>query len=432
MQETPYSPDARLCICSQEVPWASVDGHPPSCPGAARVELDGAGKGSADATRDRRNRVCCVRRDCGHGSGCTGACRWRSGQAHFGLYAAGLSCVQWWQSYIPVSFFGLSVEYNELRTYERSGRAFDRVISLIRPRDGAPMLLRIGGKSADHVWWKSATEPPPKWVTKIGDFWLSALNALVRRDDLRLMLDLNLAVHSSTLAANFTAAAVRALPRSAVAAVEVGNEPDLYSREGRLERQRIRSTGRGVPAYWTHGYSAPAYRRDYVVYAPAGREGSRNRARRARDHIFEAELAGGGEWSWTARPRVHRDTPLLVIKLLAAELAVLPHHPAAPWTGVIGRPRRNGEGCRGARPREPHDAAADRSQLGQLRRQSRSGRLVRDRTVDARRPVRDDPRRGRRGQLACTAGHSQRAISPATRRDRGSAGTLRSRGVCAG
>ena len=67
--------------------------------------------------------------------------------------------------HIPASFFGLSVEYNELRTYERSGRAFDRVISLIRPRDGAPMLLRIGGKSADHVWWKSATEQPPKWVT---------------------------------------------------------------------------------------------------------------------------------------------------------------------------------------------------------------------------------------------------------------------------
>lgn len=171
--------------------------------------------------------------------------------------------------HIPASFFGLSIEYNELRDYERSGRAFDRVISLIRPRDGAPMLLRIGGKSADHVWWKSATEQPPKWVTKIGDFWLSALNALVRRDDLRLMLDLNLAVHSSTLAANFTAAAVRALPRSAVAAVEVGNEPDLYSREGRLERQRIRSTGRGVPAHWTHGYSPPAYRRDYVVYARA-------------------------------------------------------------------------------------------------------------------------------------------------------------------
>ena len=169
--------------------------------------------------------------------------------------------------HIPPSFFGLSVEYNELGAYEQSGSVFDRAISLIRPRDGGPMLLRIGGKSADHVWWKAATERPPKWVTKIGHPWLSRLNELVRRDDLRVMLDLNLAVHSSTLAATFAAAAVKALPRSAVAGLEVGNEPDLYWRQPPLEKQRIRSTGRGVPLHWTHNYSALNYRRDYQVYA---------------------------------------------------------------------------------------------------------------------------------------------------------------------
>src|SRR5205814_540390 len=106
------------------------------------------------------------------------------------------------------------------------GPLFDRVISLVRPRDGGPMLMRIGGKSADHVWWDSTTERPPMWVSRIGETWLERLSGLVRREDLRVVLDLNLAVHSPRLSATFAQAAVQALPRGAVAGLEVGNEPD--------------------------------------------------------------------------------------------------------------------------------------------------------------------------------------------------------------
>lgn len=168
---------------------------------------------------------------------------------------------------IPQSFFGLSIEYKELYTYESAGSAFERAISLVRPRDGEPMLLRIGGKSADHVWWQSAKESPPQWVTKIGYPWLTALSELVRRDDLHVMLDLNLAVHSATMAGNFAVAAIKTLPQASLVGLEVGNEPDLYWRQPSLEKQRIRSTARGVPLHWTTNYSAPGYRRDFTDYA---------------------------------------------------------------------------------------------------------------------------------------------------------------------
>jgi hypothetical protein len=170
---------------------------------------------------------------------------------------------------IPRSFFGLSVEYKELHAYLQSGPLFDRVISLVRPRDGGPMLMRIGGKSADHVWWDSATERPPMWVSRIGETWLERLSGLVRREDLRVVLDLNLAVHSPRLSATFAQAAVQALPRGAVAGLEVGNEPDLYWRQPWLEKQRIRTTSSNVPLHWTRNYSAADYRRDYQDYARA-------------------------------------------------------------------------------------------------------------------------------------------------------------------
>ncbi len=144
---------------------------------------------------------------------------------------------------IPTSFFGLSLEYKELHTYLNSGVLFRRMLSIVRPRDGSSMLLRIGGKSADHVWWDT-DDRPPQWVTTLDQQWLTRLGGLVRRADLKVMLDLNLAVHSPTMAARFAKAAVQTLPRSSVVGFEVGNEPDLYWLQPWLEKQRIATTSR--------------------------------------------------------------------------------------------------------------------------------------------------------------------------------------------
>ena len=146
---------------------------------------------------------------------------------------------------------------------------FDRAIALIRPRDGQPMMLRIGGKSADHVWWQTATSRPPQWVTKIGDTWLGKLARLVGRDDLRVLLDLNLAVHSASLESAFATATASALPVGGLAGLEIGNEPDLYWRQPSLERQQAATTDPSVPPHWTSGYAPVDYRRDYSAYARA-------------------------------------------------------------------------------------------------------------------------------------------------------------------
>jgi hypothetical protein len=169
---------------------------------------------------------------------------------------------------IPSSFFGLSLEYKELRTYLKSGVLFRRMLSIVRPRDGSPMLVRIGGKSADHVWWDTK-DRPPQWVTTLGQRWLSRLSGLVTQADLKVMLDLNLAVHSPTMAARFAKAAVQALPRSSITGFEVGNEPDLYWRQPWLEKQRIATTSRDVPQRWAGNYSPLDYQRDYRSYARA-------------------------------------------------------------------------------------------------------------------------------------------------------------------
>ncbi|MGO9882505.1 MAG: glycosyl hydrolase family protein [Solirubrobacteraceae bacterium] len=170
---------------------------------------------------------------------------------------------------VPQSFLGLSMEYTGVASYEKLGPLFDRVVAMIRPQDGSRMLLRLGGKSADHAYWDTPTTGAPRSVFELDDQWMSALSALVARDRLRVMLDLNLGVHSSTMAVNFARAANKALPRSTLAGVEIGNEPDLYHFQGDLNKERIASTPKSLPANWERGYSAADYRRDWISYATA-------------------------------------------------------------------------------------------------------------------------------------------------------------------
>jgi Glycosyl hydrolase family 79 C-terminal beta domain len=170
---------------------------------------------------------------------------------------------------MPRSFLGLSMEYTGVATYEKLGPLFDRVVAMIRPQDGSPMLLRLGGKSADHAYWDTPTTGAPRSVFELDDEWMSGLSALVARDRLRVMLDLNLGVHSPTMAVSFARAAAKALPRSTLAGVEIGNEPDLYHFQGNLKNERIASTSRSLPANWERGYSASDYRRDWISYATA-------------------------------------------------------------------------------------------------------------------------------------------------------------------
>ncbi|MFZ0044129.1 MAG: glycosyl hydrolase family 79 C-terminal domain-containing protein, partial [Solirubrobacteraceae bacterium] len=166
---------------------------------------------------------------------------------------------------IPRSFFGLSIEYKELQDYENEGSLFNRVISLVKPEDGSKMVLRVGGKSADHVYWQATNAKPPQWVSVLKTSWLDRLNTLVRQNKLRVMLDLNLAVHSPTLAADFAAAARQMLPGGSLAGLEVGNEPDEYWRQAPLEKQRIPSTH--VASNWATNYNASDYARDFASYA---------------------------------------------------------------------------------------------------------------------------------------------------------------------
>lgn len=132
---------------------------------------------------------------------------------------------------VPRSYFGISTEYWTLPLFERNMPVLERVISLLHVPGGGPLVLRVGGDSADHSFWDpKSSRRMPAWAFQLTPTWLARLSSLVRQDRLRLIVDLNLVTDTPLTAAAWAHAAEDSLPHGSIVAFEIGNEPDLYSR----------------------------------------------------------------------------------------------------------------------------------------------------------------------------------------------------------
>jgi hypothetical protein len=167
-------------------------------------------------------------------------------------------------SSVPNSFLGVSTEYGALQLFERHGVLLDRVLSLLRVRGGGPLILRVGGTSADRVLWDPSAQRLPRWAIAVTPAWFAQTGELVRRAGLRLIVDLNLATATPPVAAQVAGAAERLLPRGSIAGFEVGNEPDVYDRAPWLATIAHAGLRAAVPA---SEITPIAYARDFGAYA---------------------------------------------------------------------------------------------------------------------------------------------------------------------
>jgi len=172
---------------------------------------------------------------------------------------------------IPRSYLGLSTEYWALPQWSPYMPLLERVLSLVRVAGAGPLVLRVGGDSADHSFWDPDAAPMPRWAFTLAPPWLHQASELVRRLGIKLILDLNLITDSPSTAARWARAAETSLPHGSIIAFEVGNEPDIYSRADWLaitagRRFAGRSPlNRPLPATLT----ARSYAADFRDYAEA-------------------------------------------------------------------------------------------------------------------------------------------------------------------
>jgi hypothetical protein len=158
---------------------------------------------------------------------------------------------------IPPSFAGFSMEYWAAQSYlggTRPNPIFARLTrTLAAPGNGAP-TIRIGGNSTDQTWWNpSGALRPPGIVTEVTPAWLEVMRQWTALTRTPMMVGLNLALHDPANAAAYAQALARGLPPGLLAGVEVGNEPDLYTK-ARTFRVGNRVIARGQTRPVGYGY----------------------------------------------------------------------------------------------------------------------------------------------------------------------------------
>ncbi len=135
---------------------------------------------------------------------------------------------------IPRGFLGLSIEFQALPAYTGTdptaiNPVFEHLVTNLSP--GQPPQLRIGGDSTDISYVAAKGVKPPGYVAQLlSPTWMQTLGALERSLRARLILGINLAADDPALGAAEARAYVKALGGvSSIEALEIGNEPNLYS-----------------------------------------------------------------------------------------------------------------------------------------------------------------------------------------------------------
>jgi hypothetical protein len=234
---------------------------------------------------------------------------------------------------VPRSYLGLSTEYWALPRFARRMPLLERVLSLLHVRGDGPMILRIGGDSADHAFWDPHELHAPRWAFTLAPRWLARARTLVRHLGVRLILDLNLITDLPGTAARWARAAESGLPDGSIVALEVGNEPDIYSRANWLA---ITSGGPPLGRILPAALTARDYVRDFRSYAEA--------LEQAAPHVM---LAGPALASPTLHMRwvsaliagARRSVGLVTVHRYPFSACAAPRSPAYPTVARLLGPR---------------------------------------------------------------------------------------------
>jgi hypothetical protein len=128
--------------------------------------------------------------------------------------------------------------------------------------DSRPML-RIGGQSTDRTWWPVRGIAQPRGITySLSPDWLRRAQALAAAANARLILGLGLEANQPRIDAVEAAKLLGGIDRRYVDALEIGNEPELYTV---IPWYRVLH---GAPIPWYSHAGSPVFARS-LGYGPA-------------------------------------------------------------------------------------------------------------------------------------------------------------------
>jgi hypothetical protein len=169
---------------------------------------------------------------------------------------------------IPRGFLGLGFEYGKLQRYAGDDpQAVDPVLEqLIRNlTPGQSPVVRIGGDTTDWSWWPvPGMQPPPGVSYTLTPAWIAVLQALTRSLDAHLIMGINFEADSNIIAATEAHALIGGIGGDSIQALELGNEPELYSTFGWYQTPNGTEVS-GRPTNWDF----PMFEQNFMSVASA-------------------------------------------------------------------------------------------------------------------------------------------------------------------
>jgi hypothetical protein len=127
---------------------------------------------------------------------------------------------------LPDGFLGLSIEYPAVPLYAEAGARFDQVLANLAP--GQRPIIRVGGDSTDHATILLAGRTSEGLWDHLGHHWLAELRALALSTRAHMVMGVNLEVNRPDVPIT-EARAFKSDLGASLGALELGNEPELYS-----------------------------------------------------------------------------------------------------------------------------------------------------------------------------------------------------------
>jgi hypothetical protein len=169
---------------------------------------------------------------------------------------------------MPSGFLGFSLEYAAIHEYlGRNSAALDPVfLQLVQQLNpGQQPVLRIGGDSTDHTWFPIPGVVEPAGVSyDLNSNWIATVKSAAQQLNARLILGVNLAADSPSLAGAEARALITGIGSQYVDALEIGNEPDAYT-DFAWYQTRTDQVGFARGSSWTE----PAYEQEVGEWADA-------------------------------------------------------------------------------------------------------------------------------------------------------------------
>jgi hypothetical protein len=163
---------------------------------------------------------------------------------------------------IPARFLGLSLEQASLLSYTgaNANAINPALVALIRNLGPAP-VLRLGGDSTDWGWYRTAGTATPPWARfTLSRGWLEVARALAAQTSSKLILGVNLEADSTRIASTEARAMLSVIGPGPIAALELGNEPELYA-SFNWYRTRSGVGVKGRPPGWDSARYSADFRR---------------------------------------------------------------------------------------------------------------------------------------------------------------------------